>query len=63
MKYKDAILTYVAKNDISYAEFGRRANISKCYITQILKSTRNPSNKILKKIELLTNEKIDELKF
>lgn len=61
MDYKDAVLTYVAENNITYTEFAKRAKISVPYLIQLINGKRNnPSKILLKKIELLVGTKVEK---
>lgn len=65
MKFKDAILTYIAQNkDVgSYSKFAKQCGISGAYLTQLMNGKRsNPSKIVLKKVEIITGFEIDELK-
>ena len=65
MKFKDAILTYIAQNrDVgSYSKFAKICDISGAYLTQLMNGKKtNPSKIVLKKIEIVTGFEIDELK-
>lgn len=59
MYYKEAIITYLAQNNMTYAEFSKKSKISLPYVNNLLNGKRNnPSRKTLMKIQLIVGKPV-----